>query len=251
MKNFGAKLILISLVLATLTTYLGYTYIKKLEVESSNIKYKKILVASVDIPSRTKITSKMIKEIEVNEQSYLLNSIDAKEEILGKYSKDRILKGEVIPSERLMEEEKEDLSLRISEGKRAISISVDEMSGVGDLVKPRDYVDIYVTVDEVRVDSRNTTTIYPQISKLLLQNIEVLAISKEMNRTDKQRKESPDRYSVTLAVSPKQGEKLVLGEDLGRLKMALRPLREGKIFETSGAARGDLVPDKGKMTIQK
>lgn len=251
MKSFNIKLIIISLILASLTTYLGYSYIKKLEEESSNIKYKKILVASVNIPPRTRITSKMIEEIEIIEKSYLLNSLESKQEIVGKYTKGRVLKGEVIPSERLMEDGMEDLSLRISQGKRAISISVDEMSGVGDLIKPSDYVDIYVTVDEMGIDNRNTTTIYPQATKLLLQNIQVLAVSKEMNRTDNQRQESPNRYAVTLEVSPGQGEKLVLGEDLGRLKMALRPLTEQRIFETPGVIRGDLVPDKGRMMIQK
>lgn len=252
MKGFNMKLLLVSLILAIITTYLGYSYLKKIEDASVNKpKYIKIIVADRDIPARTKIEASMIKEIEVNETSYLLNSLQKKDEILGMFTKEKILKGESIPKERLMDENAEDLSLRIPEGKRAISVSINEMSGVGDLIKPGDYVDVYVTVDEHIVDRKTAKTIYPQITKLLLQDIQVLAVSKEMERVDEQRIDIPVAYAVTLAVNSYQGEKLVHGEDFGRLKLALRPLTDKNIYDTPGTIRLDIVPDKGTLTIQK
>lgn len=251
-KRFNMKLLLVSLILAIITTYLGYSYLKKIEDVSVNkLKYIKIIVADRDIPARTKIEASMIKEIEVNETSYLLNSLQKKDEILGKFTKEKILKGELIPRERLMDENTEDLSLRIPDGKRAISVAINEMSGVGDLIKPGDYVDIYITVDEYIVDRKITKTIYPQITKLLLQDIQVLAVSKEMERVDKQRMDIPVAYAVTLAVNSYQGEKLVHGEDFGRLKLALRPLTDKNIYDTPGTIRLDIVPDKNPLTIQK
>ncbi|MCT4566677.1 MAG: Flp pilus assembly protein CpaB [Maledivibacter sp.] len=251
-NGFNIKLLLISLALAILATYIGYGYLKKIENASlDKPKYIKIIVAARDIPARAKIDSNMIEEIEVNETSYLLNSLQKKDEILGKFTKEKILKGELIPRERLMEEDTEDLSLRIPEGKRAVSISMDEMSGVGDLIRPGDYVDVYVTVDQYIIDKKTSKTIYPQITKLLLQDIEVLAVSKEMKRVDDQRTDIPVAYAVTLGVNAYEGEKLVHGEDFGRLKLALRPLTDKNIYNTPGTIRFDIVPEKGVFTIQK
>lgn len=251
-NSFNMKLLLVSLILAMLATYIGYDYLK--EIENTSIdkpKYIKIIVAARDIPARAKIDASMIEEIEVNETSYLLNSLQKKDEILGKFTKGKILKGELIPKERLMEENTEDLSLRIPDGKRAVSVSINEMSGVGDLIRPGDYVDVYVTVDEYIIDRKTSKTVYPQITKLLLQDIEVLAVSKEMERIDEKRTDIPIAYAVTLAVNAYQGEKLVHGEDFGRLKLALRPLTDKKIYNTPGAVRFDIVPEKGTFTIQK
>ena len=171
--------------------------------------------------------------------------------IIGMFTKEEILEGELIPRERLMEENTEDLSLRIEEGKRAVSISSNEISGVGDLIIAGDYVDVYVTVDEYTVDKKTTRSIYPHITKLLLQNIKVLAISKEMSKGDEKRIETPSKYSVTLAVDSSEGEKLIQAEDLGRIKLALRPLIDQSTYDTPGAIRSDIVPDRGKLIIQK
>lgn len=252
MKSFNTKLLIISIILAGIAAYLGYGYLKEIE-EASMEKptLVKIIVAAQNIPGRTKIDSSMIKEIEVNEESYLLSSIQDRDKIIGMFTKEEILEGELIPKKRLMEENTEDLSLRIEEGKRAVSISSNEISGVGDLIIPGDYVDVYVTVDEYTVDKKTTRTIYPHITKLLLQNIKVLAISKEMSKSDEQRIETPSKYSITLAVDSSEGEKLIEAEDLGRIKLALRPLIDQSTYDTPGAIRGDIVPDRGKLIIQK
>lgn len=252
MKSFNVKLLLVSLILALITTYVGYSYLKRIEEASvKKPKYIKILVAAEDIPKRTKIEPSMIKEIEVIQESYLLSSIQNKDEIIGMFTKEIILAGEPIPAERLIEENKEDLSLRIPVGKRGISISADEMGGVGDLIKPGDSVDVYVTFDEYVLDGKNTKTLYKQMTKLLLQNIQVLAISKEMERTDDQRLDTPVLYSITLAVNTEEGERLIFGEDSGKIKLALRPLNDKNIYDTSGIIRHDLTPEKGRLTTQK
>lgn len=252
MKSFNTKLLIISIILAGIAAYLGYSYLKEIEEASmAEPKLIKIIVAAQNIPGRTKIDSSMIKEIEINEESYLLSSIQDRSEIIGRFTKEEILEGELIPRQRLIQENTEELSLRIKEGKRAISISMSEMSGVGDLIIPGDYVDVYVTLDEYIIDRKTNQTIYPHITKLLLQNIKVLAISKEMLKKEEQRAEIPSKYSVTLAVDSSEGEKLVQAEDLGRIKLALRPLKDKDTHNTPGAIRSDIVPDKGKLIIQK
>jgi len=251
MKSKGKKVLVIAIVLSLVTTYLAYIYLTRLEDASSNTEYINIIVATRDIPPRTVIEEDMIREIRVPKDNYIINAIQNKEEILGKYSKALIVEGEVIPRARLIEEKEKDLALRIPKNKVATSISVNEISGVADLLKPGDYVDIFITLDEISIDNGNTSTIYPKISKLLLQNIEILAVEKELNRSEGQRLESPANYSLTLAVSIGDAEKLALAEDMGRIKLALRPQGDKNNYNTPGAIREDLVPAKGVRTITR
>lgn len=233
MKNLNKKIVLVALIFSIITTYLIYDYINSLKPEEVETEYISIIVASQDIFPRTKITLDMLKEIEVVKESYISNSIQEKNMIIGMYSKDKIFQGEVIPNDRLMPKEELDLSLNIPKNKRAISVAVNEYSGVGDLIEPGDYVDVYVTVSDVIQ--------YSDLTKLVLQNIQVLAISKRQHRTENDRQEIPNVYSVTLAVTPSEGEELVLGESAGSIKLALRPLEEMNTYKTTGVSKEQLI----------
>jgi len=238
MKNINKKIIIISITLSLIVTYLIYNYLKSLDDELKEIEYMEILVASQDINPRQQITDIMIEKIKINKDSYVVNSLQNPEDIIGMFTKGKILKGEVIPSERLFKNEERDLSIRVPKGKRAISVLTNEITGVADLIKPGDYVDVYVVLDEYTDKVNNYD--YPKTGKILLQNILVLAVSKEQNRTDEDRFEVPGTYPVTLAVLPKDGEKLILGDEMGTIKLAIRPLHEKDIINTNGTIRNDL-----------
>lgn len=252
MKGTNKKILIIALILTIVTTYLAYTYLKRTEgTMGSDTEYRDILVAAVDIPARTKITAEMLKEIKIPINSYMLNSIQDINQIVGVYTKEPILEGEVIPSKRLVKEDKKDLALRIPEGKRAIAISVNPISGVADLIKPGDNVDVFSTF-EGGIDKNIYGTIqYSKITKLMFQNAEVLAIDKQMNRPEGQRQETPGSYGVTLAVDPMEAEKFILMENMGEIKLALRPEGDNSILNTLGAVREELIPDKGKKILSR
>lgn len=237
MNNLNKKILMIAAILSLLTTYLIFNYLKGLEGKETTVEYRSIIVAAANIESRKLITEEMLKTIEVPLDSYTPNFINSKEEIVGKYTKESIIAGEGIISDRLMAENKIDLTLRVPANKRAITIAVDQFSGVSDLIKPGDYVDIYVTVENVKQGG----TIQEDMTKLLLQKIEVLAIGKEQFRSDNVRVETPSLYSVTLALDVEEGEKVILGESIGNIKLALRPLEENSIKNTKGAIKENLV----------
>lgn len=251
MKNNNKKILIIAVIMALITSFVGYKFLTDIKPSSTNVEEMKLIVAAEDIPPRTKIEPNMIKEIKVPSESYILDSIQDREKLIGSFTKEQILEGEIIPKQRLIQEDKKDLALRIPDGKRAISISVDEYSGVADLIKPGDNVDVFVTLEEYTIEDERIKIMYPKITKLLLQNLKVLAISQEMNRKDAHRIEIPNRYSITLAVTPDEAEKLVLSENMGVLTIALRPQGDNKLHQTSGTIREDLVPEKGKKVFSK
>jgi pilus assembly protein CpaB len=104
------------------------------------------------------------------------------------------------------------LSALIDQGdKKAVSIRVHDVSGVGGFVLPGDRVDIFLT--------RKDPTTKAQFTDLLLQNIKVLAVDQLADdRTEKPKVVK----TVTVEVNTVAAQKLVLASSAGQLSLALR-----------------------------
>jgi pilus assembly protein CpaB len=115
----------------------------------------------------------------------------------------------------------------ITPGNRAVAVKGDKVVGLAGLIKPRDRVDVLVTIEHSE-DGKETEP----VTKVVLENILVLAAGPQMQKED--RGESPvDVY--TLEVTPDDGEKLALASNEGRLHFALRNTTDSEIVLTRGA----------------
>ncbi|MDT8420471.1 MAG: Flp pilus assembly protein CpaB [Desulfuromonadales bacterium] len=103
----------------------------------------------------------------------------------------------------------------IEPGKRAMSIKVDEVTGVGGFILPSTYVDI-IGVEKLEGDRRKAETI--------LRRIKVLAIAQETYTEEGKAKVV---RTVTLEVKPPEAEILALQTYKGSIHLILRnPLEE-------------------------
>ncbi|KAJ54938.1 hypothetical protein ACMU_14340 [Actibacterium mucosum KCTC 23349] len=126
----------------------------------------------------------------------------------------RLYEGEVILASKLSEPgERVTIVQKLGENTRAMAIKVDAVTAVGGFVTPGDYVDILLT--QTSGDSMRAGTI--------LQNIRVIGV-------DQQSEESADQpvvaRTVTVEVSPDQGQRLALAQRAGTLSLTLRTLNE-------------------------
>ena len=233
MKSTQQKLILIAFLLAVLTASLGFMYLNSLEAPRAETEKIRVLVAAETIPPRTLIEESMVKEMEVEENSVFNNYMNQREGIVGQYSKETILENEGFYRERLVDESHSELSLRIPENHRALSIGVTGGSGVAHLIKAGDFVDVVVYIGEREEEEEKVN---PEMAKMFLQRLEVLAIDKQMNREDSSGgSEVPGGFLLTLAVPVDQVEVLVLAENVGSIDVALRPLEDEDTPDTKGA----------------
>jgi pilus assembly protein CpaB len=105
--------------------------------------------------------------------------------------------------------QKASLSSLIDQGRRAVTVRVDDVRGVAGFVMPGDRVDVALT----RSEKSDT------FSDILLQNVKVLAIDQLVN----ERQEHPTvAKAVTLEVTAEQGQKLFLASGAGTLSLILR-----------------------------
>jgi pilus assembly protein CpaB len=133
------------------------------------------------------------------------------------------------------------LIIKLEKGQRAVSISVTQYRAVADLIKPGDLVDVYIFLPEKIYQE---VIVREDISKLLLQKIKILAIKQEQSRDYTNSEKISDQYAITMAVDAKDIEKIILGENIGSLKLALRPIDDNEAIVTDGEVWRELLLDE-------
>jgi len=243
MKSLGVFLLIIALIFAALASFGVYEYLSR-ETENKTVEpiiEKEFYVAVDNIPENTMITEKMIKTVKVPENFDLSIYETKKEDIVNKFAYSNIISGEGFAKKRLISKDDTKLILKLNKGERAVSISTSQYRAVADLIKPGDMIDMYVFLPEKVV---NGVMVRENIAKLLLQKLKVLAIKQEMSRNYINEEKIMDTYAVTLAVNTEDVEKLFLGESIGVLKLALRPIDDNELIKTNGEVWRELLVDR-------
>ncbi|HYE84537.1 MAG TPA: Flp pilus assembly protein CpaB [Clostridia bacterium] len=245
MESINKKILALSIIMALVTCLLLYFYISKPDNHSSVIEYTEIYAAKVEIPARTVVTDEMIVKVQFPKDAKVTMGLSDRSRIVGKLTKERIIKGEAILSDRLYAGEKTNMAFIIPVGKRAVTIGVNEVTEVGDYILPGDNVDVIATFEEAAVELEGRKIYYPKYTKVILQNVQVMGVGQNMQVLKEKGGKLP--ASVTLAVSLEEAEKLVLADESGVLRLALKPAADNSRIMTTGVIRDDMVIPKGKI----
>lgn len=104
-------------------------------------------------------------------------------------------------------------ALQIGQGKRAISIAVNEVQGVSGFLTPGQFVDVVALVPPVQGNDMS--------SQILLQNVKVLAVGVVAATQEKDPK-TPVYRTVTLEIPATDGTSLALAGQKGAIHLMLR-----------------------------
>lgn len=129
--------------------------------------------------------------------------------------------------------------------KRAVAVRVDDVVAVGGFIKPGDRVDVLATL------RRPGETDAP-VTKVVLENIRVLAIGQDVERKAQHDEAAKDRESTTVApsvmtleVTPAEAEQLALASTEGKVQLALRNPQSATTVYTAGATIPSLLDSYG------
>lgn len=125
------------------------------------------------------------------------------------------------------------LSALITDGKRAITVRVNDVVGVAGFALPGNFVDILVYAP-----GQGNNASEPALSKIVLERILVLAVAQEVARDDTKPRVV---NAVTLEVTPDQAEKLDLARSVGTLSLVLRNQVDPRPGATPGATRHSVL----------
>lgn len=245
----GKAVLLLGLFLGLVSAVLVYVYLSQAgggETVASN-GTKSVVVAKEDISVATRITADMVEMKAIPEGAVHPDAFSSTEGVVGNVARYPIMAGEQVLSDRvaassltLAEGEELPLPYVVPEGMRAVSVVMDNLIGAGGLVRPGDYVDVILTAKLASQD---------QIGRIILQDVEVLALDQQVEKVapkveegDEERivtgegKINPEAVTVTLAVAPVEGEVLTVADQCadnfgGRLALAVRPFGDHTTVE--------------------
>ena len=146
------------------------------------------------------------------------------------------------------------LSSMIPEGYRAMTVAVNDVVGVSGFIMPGTLVDIVVVITPPKGSGNEE-----MISKIVLQNIKVLASGQNIDKPKNDREVERAIKAVTLQVTPEQAEKLALASSEGRLQLVMRNSVDQADEQTAGANKRSLLtgeramiaPDPGTSSAPK
>ncbi len=127
------------------------------------------------------------------------------------------------------------IQTRIKPGFRAVSLGIDEITGVAYQLKPGDRVDLISLVERTKSDG---TTDF--ISRVILQNVEIAAIGRTLHTGRPGDAPKSVARSVTLLLKPEETIKLHLAQShRGKISLALRGNTDHSTFEQFAGATND------------
>jgi len=136
------------------------------------------------------------------------------------------------------------LSSVIPEGYRAMTVKVDDVVGVSGFIMPGTLVDIVVVIQPPKGNANEE-----MISKIVLQNIKVLANGQNIDKPKNDREVERSVRAITLQVTPEQAEKLALATSEGKLQLVMRNSVDQADEQTSGANKRSLLNGERAMIV--
>jgi pilus assembly protein CpaB len=215
----------------------GWLKAKSHKVEESaqqTVPTKLVVVAAKDIVAGSTLEADLVKIVEWPENNLVPGSLSDKEELKGRVVRYPLVPGEVILESKLAPKGTlGGLAGIINNEKRAVTVKVDEASGVAGFVMPGNRVDVMVTMD-------NNEFKEDPVTQAVLQNLLVLGRGQELNQP-KDGEKPQVVPTVTLEVTPEEGERLALAAKEGNITLALRGWSKDASSTTEGAKISSLM----------
>ncbi len=211
-KKRGIILVVLSLVMAIGAAWTANSWIAaKAAAEEGALKGTHVVAAAMAIPYGTKVEGRHLKYVEIPKGVAPIGFFTSVDNVKGRVSTTPITRGEILIAERFAEHDAgSTLAALVGENMRAVTVRVNDVVGVAGFLLPGNRVDVLSARKEA---NRRAVT------ETILKNIKVLAVD-QTAATDTN--EPIIVRAVTLEVSPKQAETLVLARTEGRIQLTLR-----------------------------
>ncbi len=191
-----------------------------------------VLVAAHDLPAGTRLQPEMLSEAHWPQEAAqsLAPSLSRPQDAAGRVITSAMLRGEPLLQARLAPDGATGgLSALLHEGRRAVTVKVNEIVGVAGFALPGNFVDVMV---------HTTDPLNQPISRIVLERIRVLAVAQDAGAQDNKPRVV---NAVTLEVTPAEAERMDLARSVGTLSLVLRSQGDTAPVSTLGARKRDVL----------
>lgn len=184
-----------------------------------------VLVAIEDIPEQTIVKPTAVEVQTKPADAIQPYALSGPEQVGRKVAVVPIYKGEQILDSKLKAPEEADtLSMKTPPGKRAVTIGIDQISGVGGFIHPGDFIDILGVFTLPTPDGKQAA-----VTVTLLQRVLVLATGAQFSELEAKAAGVQEANSVTLALTPQETELVLFARKQGELQLSLRPKADSAV----------------------
>ena len=202
-----------------------------------------IVLAKTSIPERTLIKEEMLKVVIIPVNKAPAGAFNRTTDLVGRPTRVHVNADEIITNRKVFASILDmGLSGRIPPECRAITVGINDITGVAGFAQPGDYVDVMLVSGQVENNK--------VVSEMILQNVLLLAINKQVenngaqtqpsNKDNKDKKDNKEGQNqnagnqgkvtgspamATMALVPEDALKLAAKAQLGQIYLVLRPYR--------------------------
>lgn len=220
--NARRTTLFVALGLALVAGWLTLSYLSNLQRQTNaNTRPVTVIVAAQEIPARVPITPAMLGTVTRPANAIDPNIIQVQDvkQVVGSLSLITIPAGSSITASMVGRPSDVGLTVRLKPGMRAVSVSIDKVKGISGLIQPGDRVDVIAQAPK--------SGAAPPPAATILRGVRILSIGDALEETSAT--PSPQEQqatTVTLEVTPKQANLLVMADLNTTLRLALRSPKE-------------------------
>jgi pilus assembly protein CpaB len=227
----GTIFIVASVLAGLVATFAIHRYVS-LKTRVPVAATQQIFIASADISPGTALSAQVVKPVTWPQAVIPPKSASSIQAIDGRVAMVPIPQGNPILFSMLAPEgTAAGLSGILPDGKRALTVKVDEVAGVGGFIHPGDHVDVLMDLP-IKDASEH-------FSKTILHNISVLTTGQIWQQKGDNKPVVVN--TVTLELTPHESEVLNLASNEGKIRLALRNRNNKTLAETEGVTTSFLL----------
>jgi len=231
----GSVYLIAAVVAGLVATFAVHRYVS-LKTNIPVAATRTVVVAAVDISPGTALNRQNSKVTSWPQEVVPPRAVGGIQEVDGRVVKVPISQGSPVQSTMLAPEgTAAGLSGILEDGKRALTVKVDEVAGVAGFIHQGDHVDVLVDLPIHEATDH--------FSKTILHDISVLTTGQIWEQKGDGKPVVVN--TVTLELTPDEGEVLNLASNEGKIRLALRNRNNKTIAQTRGVTTSSLVGGVG------
>jgi pilus assembly protein CpaB len=224
----------IALFVAVVATFGVYRVLEATKA-SSRIATVPVVVAANDMPEGVTVDRMALVVAQWPAGTQPAGAYASVDSVAGRVTRVAVYKGEAIVPGRLAPEGTgAGLEVKITPGKRAYGIRINDVASLAGMVQPNSRVDIMVVIDDPENTGKRT-------AKLFMSNMRVLAIGAAPERS--QNGQPISAAVASIEVTPEESERLAIAAAQGALQLVLRGYGDPDSISTGGAVANDVLTD--------
>jgi pilus assembly protein CpaB len=231
-RNRTLVVLLVAVAIASVATFMVYRAIDRIPEKIVEVHSVEYVVAASDLPMGTRLGPEHLKVMPWPSAGQVEGTFQHADALIGRGLIQSVRSNELITEGRLAPVDAgSGFNTIIPEGMRALSVRVNDVTGIAGYTTPGTRIDMLVTMRDGEASR----------AKVFVSNVQVLTSGTVYDQDQGKNGQPIPATVVTLMVTPEQSELITLAQNSGAITLTLRNPLDMKPTETDGAVVAQLM----------